>query len=353
MKCLDCAGDMVNNLVMTKTNHIAYDLCEACGGLWLDGGELDKMAFQVEGSIEVSSQRETDKDIEPQKQCPRCDDTPLDKVIFVGYSDIVLDHCRNCGGFWLDGGELLRIDRELQKIMPVHGKGFSEFLGNVHVPYWHKRVRRKSSETDFEVEVLPLKHAELQSETDCACPACEATLERYKAYGIDLEGCSGCKGIWLDQDELRKLKDRCEEGSWLTLRWLDDEIDAIEQANATLSKRFCPKCDDVQLLSTSFGDSDILIDWCPSCHGTWLDRDEFEGIVKFLKDELNHLSSHEMKQKTIEELKEVWAGPEGTLSEILDAKAAISALINITIFEHPALVKVLLRFGDAARAIGF
>ena len=55
MDCLTCQQEMVNVLVQTKDGEIAYDICETCGSLWLDGGELDKMAFQVAGSIEFCS----------------------------------------------------------------------------------------------------------------------------------------------------------------------------------------------------------------------------------------------------------------------------------------------------------
>ena len=100
------------------------------------------------------------------------------------------------------------------------------------------------------------------------------------------------------------------------------------------------------MVSTSFGDSTILIDWCPQCSGIWLDRDEFEEIIGFLKNKLDELSSAEMKKKVYQEIKEIWNGPEDKISEILDAKAAISALINITIFEHPALYNSLTRFSN-------
>jgi len=133
---------------------------------------------------------------------------------------------------------------------------------------------------------------------------------------------------------------------------MDDELDAIENANATPSKRACPKCDGEKLVTASFGDSTIMIDWCPGCHGTWLDRDEFFEIVKHLRSQLDELSSAEMRQKVYEEIKEIWSGPEGEISEILDAKAAISALLSITVFEHPALVKLLFAFRDIQRAMG-
>jgi len=346
MNCLTCNQEMVNNLVQTKDNQISYDICESCGSLWLDAGELDKMAFQVDGSIEYCSKDKAEGISEKTRSCPRCDGIELDKASFIGHSDIVLDHCKNCGGFWLDGGELDLINKELTAIMPIKGKGFSEFVNNVHLPYWHKRVKRKSSKTDFKIDVPPIKGAELKSETEYTCPACSGNLDLYKVFSIKVEACSKCKGIFLDKDELRSLKDKSTKGSWHTLKWIDDEVEAIEKSNAILSKRLCPKCTNVKFIATHFGDSNIIIDWCPNCKGVWLDRGEFQDILQFLTDKLNNLTSDEMKSKVYEEIKEIWNGPENKLSEILDAKAAISALINITIFEHPKLFNWLTNFSN-------
>jgi len=171
-------------------------------------------------------------------------------------------------------------------------------------------------------------------------------------FRIEIDGCPNCKGIWLDKDELRKLKDKSEKDSWATLRWMDDEIEAIEKANAMPSKRECPKCKGESLISTSFGDSNILIDWCPSCQGTWLDRDEFQEIVNHLSTKLSKVSAADMKKNVYEEIREIWEGPENITSEILDAKAAICALINISIFEHPELCESLQRFRESGRASG-
>ena len=352
MKCLNCKTEMMNQLIITKGDRLAYDICEKCGSLWLDRGELNKMAFQVEGDIEYCSAKDTEGALGPIRRCPRCDNTVLHKVSFIEYSDIILDHCKNCGGFWLDGGELDRINETLNGIMPVPGRGFSDFIKNVHLPYWYRRIKRQSSETDFTVEVPPLKHAQFQAETEHACPACQASLNSYTAYGIEIEGCPKCKGLWLDQDELRVLKDRATKGSWQTLRWMDDEVEAIGQINAMPSRRLCPKCKGVKLVATSFGDSPILIDWCPKCHGTWLDREEFDAIVENLRSRLNALTTDEMRTKVYEEIKEVWRGPEDKISEILNAKAAVSALINIMIFEHPRLYRLIEQVQSIGRSLG-
>ncbi len=352
MKCLNCDAEMMNHLVQTKNDQIAYDLCEACGSLWLDAGELDKLAFQVDGSIEFSSKEPAENTLESKKKCPRCDNMVLDKVHFIGYTDIVLDRCGNCQGFWLDGGELDLINSTLEKIMPVSGKGFSEFVNKVHLPYWYKRIRRKSSETDFHVKVSPLMEAAFQSKTSKTCPVCQVELNQYSIYGIQIEGCPDCKGIFLDKDELRKLKDKVDTGSWTSLRWMDDEVEALNNMVAMPSKRICPSCTDSAMVSANFANSGVILDWCPSCAGIWLDRNEYQQIIQFLRDKLDHYSSDEMKEKTYEEIKEIWNGPHDMMSEILDAKAAIAALVNISIFEHPKLCNSLLSFTRAVRAAG-
>jgi Zn-finger nucleic acid-binding protein len=65
---------MMNYNVITRSAKLSYDVCEKCGSLWLDRGELDKMAFQVTGSIEFCSEEEADVAARPRRTCPRCDD---------------------------------------------------------------------------------------------------------------------------------------------------------------------------------------------------------------------------------------------------------------------------------------
>ncbi len=353
MKCLNCKEEMINTCVITKQGEISYDMCETCGSFWLDPGVLNKMALQVKGNIEYCSKDETQDTIESIKKCIKCEDTALKKVFFIGCSDIILDYCSNCGGFWLDGGELGLINKELKEIMPIEGKGLAEFLSSVHIPYWYKRIRKKSEKLSEKTGVLPLKQAQLKKQTTYKCPACRANLNEYAIYGINIEGCPQCKGIWTDKDELRKLKDRSEKHSWGTLRWMDNETEAIEDVIGMNSKRYCPKCDNRKLLSVSFGDSLVIIDWCPSCHGIWLDKEEFTEIKDYLRTKLDSLSSTEMRDKVSEEIKEIWSGPEGNVSEMLDAKAAAHALINTTIFEQPKLAKVLLEISRMLNSAGF
>jgi uncharacterized protein len=333
MNCLNCGTEMTSNEVITKKDRISYNMCEKCGSLWLDAGELDKMAFQVTGSIEYC---EGEKDSLPEQQpkkCPRCDDSPLDKVKFLESDDIFLRRCRNCGGFWLDGGELNLIDQELTRIMPVAGKGFSDFVNNTHVPYWFKRVQKPSNETDFRVEAPPIKGAKLKETTGDTCPACGNALSLYTVFSLDFEGCPKCKGIWLVRDELRKLKNKEADGS---LRWMNAEIENIDKTTAIPTKRPCVKCAGVNMISVIFGGSSVVVDWCPNCHGIWLDRGEFDAITAYLREELGQEHPKEIEKQVAADVKHIASGgPESRIDEIKDARAAVSALISATIFEHP------------------
>jgi Zn-finger nucleic acid-binding protein len=342
MNCLSCGREMVNYTVLTERKRLSYDMCEACGSLWLDQGELDKMAFQVEGSIEFCSQEEVEGRAATGRPCPRCDGVGLERVRFLGQSDILLERCPNCGGFWLDGGELDLVNRELERIMPVEGKGFSDFVNDVHLPYWHKRIRRSSAETDFKVDVPPIKGAQHVGPTGLDCPACQTRLERYEAYGVRIESCPRCRGLWLYAEDLRALKDRVAPGSLPSLRWMNEEMDAIGKAHAVPTRRGCPVCSDRTLVATVFGDSGIVVDSCPSCQGVWLDHHEFQEILAHLREDLSSLSPAELKQRVGEELKKLLHSPHHKLSDLREAGAAVGALVNATIFQHPRLFHMLV-----------
>ena len=349
MRCLNCGAEMANYDVITSKGELSYDLCEKCGSLWLDKGKLDKMAFQVAGSIEFCSEKDDPTPEAQVKNCPRCDGVTLSRVRFLGETDIILHHCKNCGGFWLDGGELNLIDNELEKIMPVSGHGFSDFINNVHIPYWYKRIRRDSSETDFKVEVEPIPGAKHLKPTDDECPVDGTKLDLYSIFSMHFEGCPRCHGMWLVKDELRKLKNKATEGG---LHWLNDEIDNIEKTAAVRTDLLCPK-DGTELLSVVFGNSSLIIDWCPRCHGMWLERGEFDSIIEYLDTEAGNATRKDIEAEIAKDWERLRkGGPEGRAAEVADIAAGVAALINFTIFEHPTLFRFLTNAAYGGRGVG-
>jgi Zn-finger nucleic acid-binding protein len=189
--------------------------------------------------------------------------------------------------------------------------------------------------------VPPIEGARRLGESALNCPAGHGRLDRYEAYGMPVESCPACHGLWLYADELRALKDRSAAGSLPPLRWMNEELDAIGKAHAVPTRRACPACGEAKLLSTLFGDSGILIDWCPSCHGLWLDYHELQEILAHLRDELEQLTPEELKAKVGEELRGLVRRPHHKLSDLREAGAAVSALVNATIFQHPRLFHML------------
>src|ERR1035441_8319703 len=88
MKCLNCGTEMTTNQVVTKKDSISYDMCDKCGSLWLEAGDLDRMAFNTTGSSEYCEEIGTDESEKKPKKWPRCDDFNLSKVKFLESDDI-------------------------------------------------------------------------------------------------------------------------------------------------------------------------------------------------------------------------------------------------------------------------
>lgn len=86
--------------------------------MFLDRGELNKVTEPTVGDLEFSTLDEDPRkhfDVWGPTACPR-DGQTMEKVEFVIETNIILDHCPVCHGFWLDGRELARINEEVQAL---------------------------------------------------------------------------------------------------------------------------------------------------------------------------------------------------------------------------------------------
>lgn len=112
-----------------KSPDITIDECAACGGTWLDAGELNALATGLAGDIELCTVEHTLDDSDaPERSCPHCE-KPLIAVGMLGSADVVLDHCQDCAGFYLDGGEVGDMNAELRRIS--RAAGGDEFRGDI------------------------------------------------------------------------------------------------------------------------------------------------------------------------------------------------------------------------------
>jgi len=86
--------------------------------MFLDRGELNRLA-PTDGDLELSSVEHDGHlhpDIRPPIRCPRCVEPLMEKVDLAEDTDIVLEHCGRCGGFWLDGLELERVRATVRRM---------------------------------------------------------------------------------------------------------------------------------------------------------------------------------------------------------------------------------------------
>ena len=110
MKCLTCPGDLVTDF----NEGVEVDLCESCGGCWLDSGELKQIVDIRENTFnaeEVSLVRGINEQVfhdkeDKQKElaCPKCGEL-MNRFNYASTTGILIDKCSE-HGIWFDQNEL-------------------------------------------------------------------------------------------------------------------------------------------------------------------------------------------------------------------------------------------------------
>src|SRR5437868_4029401 len=88
---------------------VKVNVCDGCKGIWFDWFELAKLDEKNEGVGQalqdaLHSSRVNDENRGPIP-CPKCN-LPMHRHQFKYDKEINVDECYNCGGFFLDSGEL-------------------------------------------------------------------------------------------------------------------------------------------------------------------------------------------------------------------------------------------------------
>jgi Zn-finger nucleic acid-binding protein len=112
------------------------------------------------------------------------------------------------------------------------------------------------------------------------CIKCEnVDLEKKNFYGIEVEKCPNCHGIWFDENEIKDIKEIDDEN-----KKIDEFVPSkIEDSVNKKENLRCIKCDNILSTINYMGDSGIFIDKCSVCGGIWLDAGEFTKICNYLK----------------------------------------------------------------------
>ena len=107
------------------------------------------------------------------------------------------------------------------------------------------------------------------------CPKCgtDELAGGMGAFGVEVDRCGSCGGVWLDKGELGVyFKDASKFDAALG--------EALKTAKASF--RRCPRCVK-DMLAARLEKAGVELDSCPNCSGLWLDKGEFDELKKALR----------------------------------------------------------------------
>ena len=113
MKCPAC----FNELTELQVGSLTVDACQGgCGGIWFDAFELQQVDEERETAGEPLLHIQRDErlvvDLSRKRECPRCAGIKLHRHFLSAKRQVEVDQCPNCGGYWLDAGELAQVRAE-------------------------------------------------------------------------------------------------------------------------------------------------------------------------------------------------------------------------------------------------
>ncbi|MBN2308350.1 MAG: zf-TFIIB domain-containing protein [Candidatus Hydrogenedentes bacterium] len=96
-------------MLVIEYEGIEIDYCAACGGIWLDEGELELLVGAEEtDAIALSGGVPAPAPGEKARRCPACR-KKMRKEATAGPDSVTYDRCPRGHGLWFDQGELGRV----------------------------------------------------------------------------------------------------------------------------------------------------------------------------------------------------------------------------------------------------
>jgi Zn-finger nucleic acid-binding protein len=104
------------------------------------------------------------------------------------------------------------------------------------------------------------------------CPRCASQLVAV-ADPYTRHTCSGCGGVWLDEEDLRRMLEAIAIHPWAPLGPLELDVGPVP----------CPRCREPMAVERTLGEAPTAeIDVCPE-HGAWFDREELPLALQRLQ----------------------------------------------------------------------
>lgn len=112
------------------------------------------------------------------------------------------------------------------------------------------------------------------------CPHDGSDLETCERYGLSLDRCPQCDGLWLDYAELDELEDTV---------FPEDEFKGTLIFSDAETALACPVCGQ-SLKAFQYRLHSLVVEHCPQMHGFWLDAGEEVRVRELLKERAKALA---------------------------------------------------------------
>jgi Zn-finger nucleic acid-binding protein len=174
------------------------------------------------------------------------------------------------------------------------------------------------------------------------CPRCHDVLSRFEAFGVDIHQCPTCHGIWLAAPELEAVKAAMDND----IRWKDLDLRGYaDRAHFKATKMHCPVCGSI-LGELHFGPSRVEFEFCPSCHGVWMEKGKLISVINQLRREVAKESLEKLEKDAGRQFIEIFIGHKGPWNELKDFAAAWRMLSLKFLVDHPKLAADIKAFRD-------
>jgi len=165
------------------------------------------------------------------------------------------------------------------------------------------------------------------------CPKCHKPLETVAIGHVRVERCTQCAGTWYDKGQLRVLKDKESRGDYC---WIDFDLwKDIGNFRARSQQRYsCPR-DGLPMTTVHYGDTSIAADICSECKGIWLDKGEYDEIVRYLEKVVDSSSVGDYVKDMRDEFVQVLEAREAPWTAMKDIAKILYLLELRFVIQHP------------------
>jgi len=120
-------------LLVEEHGDITMEICGRCCGRWMDPDDLKGVLHVIKLPVDGPAVRTGVDltDVPENALCPRCG-LPMEPFNYAGDSGVILDKCQDCGGLWLDRGNLERVLAVVAASEQDLGQDIKRFSADLH-----------------------------------------------------------------------------------------------------------------------------------------------------------------------------------------------------------------------------